>query len=164
MAAFIAIGCPWPQPRTRRTFASRVCVCSAAEPEPPRDPGSLRSESSRRRNSAPKPLRRRRRRRADDDEELDWAQMDSVPLVGARTPPESGEDYWVDLGESGVTPPRRASRGVGKSMEKRLRAETVAPYTQNWVLWAVIGVGVTALVFKLAGGFDTIPVIPVPDL
>eukprot|EP00171_Calliarthron_tuberculosum_P017359 IDg17359t1 len=86
MAAFIASGATWAAAvaTRRRASRARVCVCAAADPEPPRDPGALRSESSRRRNSAPKPMRRRRRRRrrrADDDEELDWAQMDSVPLV-----------------------------------------------------------------------------------
>lgn len=90
--------------------------------------------------------------------------MDSVPLVGSRTQPESGEDYWVELTETSVPPTKKPARGVGQRMEQRLRAETVAPYEQNWALWALIVVGVIALVFKLAGGFDTIPVIRVPDL
>lgn len=140
---------------------------SMCEAQPPRDPGNLRSESSRRRNAPQKPLRRRRRRRAEQDE-LDWARMESVPLVGARDEPETGEDYWVDLssgqpadaGES----PRRARKGVGKEMEMKLRREVVSPYTQNWILWVVVGVAVLAVAFKLSGGFDEIPIIPVPDL
>ena len=95
--------------------------------------------------------------------------MDSVPIVRSdNTAPESGEDYWVDLETtttSSTRPkPQPPKRGVNENMKQRLKQETFAPYQQNWGAWVLLVVGIFALMFKISGGFDTIPVIPVPDL
>lgn len=158
--------------RRRIRNSSMICACV---PQPPRDPGSLRSESSRRRNQPPKPLRRRRRRRRNDtDDTLDWAKMDSIPLVRPENSPETGEDYWVDLDiadkeNKAIKERERArktirGRGVNENMKERLRKETFAPYEQNWAAIAVVVVAVLAAVFSITGGLDSIPVIQVPDL
>ncbi len=90
--------------------------------------------------------------------------MDSVPIVRSdSSPPETGEDYWVDL-ESAAPKRKAPKRGVNESMKERLKQETFAPYKQNWGAWVLLVVGLFALAFRLSGGFDTIPVIPVPDL
>lgn len=141
-----------------------VCMC---EPTPPRDPGDLRDESSRRRNQPVKPLRRRRRLRNSERDNTDWERMESIPLVRPDTSPESGEDYWVDLGAKEAqkpAPPQPPKRGVNESMKERLRKETFAPYEQNWALWIIVSIAFIAILFKLAGGFDSIPIISVPDL
>lgn len=151
----------------------QVPKCSQAKP--PNDPSELRTESERRRNSPPKPMRRRRRRRSSA-EDLDWDRLDSVPLVRSnRATPESGEDYWVDgnvmlsdadKGASGGRGARKTvkPKPIDEGLKNKLKEEVVTPYKQNWILRVALGIALLSVLVKLFGGFDTIPIISVPDL
>lgn len=55
-------------------------------------------------------------------------------------------------------------RGVNENMKEKLRKETFAPYEQNWAAIAVAVVSLLVAIFRITGGLDSIPVIPVPDL
>ena len=97
--------------------------------------------------------------------ELDWDAMESVPLVGTGPDAESGEDYWVDLrqGIPAAAPPR-PKKPINSRLKRKLKEEVVSPYTQNWILWVSAIIAILAIAFYAVGGFDTIPIIQVPDL
>lgn len=136
----------------------------------PNDATPLRSESEVRRNAPVKRVPRRRRRgaRAGEEAAIEWDKAESVPLVGGG----EGEG-WVDL-KSGEREEQRKMEGAerlersrGKVDEKvieKLKQEIVQPYSQNWIGVVVVVVAVLVVAFKVTGGFDAIPVIPVPDL
>lgn len=134
----------------------------------PRDATPLRSESEIRRNrpAAKEPRRRRRRRGEGNQPVLEWDKMDSAPLV-------PGMDGWIDLGESAENQRKkdekkqrleRSRNKVDDAMKSKLKSEVAQPYEQNWILWISVAVAVLAIAFKVTGGFDAIPIIPVPDL
>lgn len=141
------------------------------KPTPPRDPTDLRSESERRRNQPPKPLRRRTRRRQVDDP-LDWDKLPSVPLVRPEATPESGEDYWMDITDAktlGDTidedeESQQKKPSIDENLRNRLKQEVVSPYTENWILRAVIIVAVLVVLVAMFGGSDKTPIIELPDL
>lgn len=144
----------------------------AAQPVPPRDPTALRTESEVRRNRPAKRVPRRRRRGAGAAEEepaIEWDKAESVPLVGG----DGGADGWVDLSEGKARERRRVEEAerIARSRDKvddrvieKLKDEIVRPYNQNWLGIVVVAVAVLAVAFKVSGGFETIPIIPVPDL
>lgn len=144
----------------------------AGQPVPPRDPTALRSESEVRRNRPAKRVPRRRRRGAGAAEEevaIEWDKAESVPLVGG----DGGAEGWVDLSEGKARERRRVEEAerIARSRAKvddrvieKLKDEIVRPYNQNWLGIVVVAVALLAVAFKLSGGFETIPIIPVPDL
>ncbi|PXF43178.1 hypothetical protein BWQ96_07122 [Gracilariopsis chorda] len=137
------------------------------EARPPNDPTSLRTESQRRRNSPPKPLRRRQRRRNEPDP-LEWDKLESVPLVRSDASPESGEDYWVDptvtLSDADPGKVRAKKKSIEPALKRKLKSEVVSPYSDNWILRAVVVVALLVLAVWKFGGLDTVPIITVPDL
>lgn len=162
--AFIQIGFAgiWRCGRTN----PRMCD---AQPKRPRDPTDLRSESEKRRNQPPKPMRRRVRKREVDDP-IDWDSLPSVPLVRSDAPPESGEDYWMDINEAATVDevknakPSAEKSPIDENLRNRLKEEVVSPYTQNWILRIAIVVFILAVLVSTFGGSDTTPIISLPDL
>jgi hypothetical protein len=138
----------------------------------PNDATPFRNESEVRRNTPAKREPRRRRRGArgaDAGPVLEWDKMDSVPLVSGG----GDQDGWVDLKVESEKKRRanvsreRLERSRGKvddNMKQRLKKEVVQPYEDNWILWIIAFIAFLAVAFKLSGGFDTIPVIRVPDI
>lgn len=141
-----------------------VPKCTA---QPPNDPGELRSESSRRRNSPPKPLRRKKRRK---DMNKDWNKMETIPLVRPDASPESGEDYWLEIDDSirlsdaDGSKIKKSKKEIDPNLKSKLKKEVVSPYTQNWLLRAVLIVFVLIALVAIFGGEETIPIIKLPDL
>lgn len=138
----------------------------------PNDATPLRSESEVRRNAPAKRVPRRRRRGERSDSsglEIEWDKAESVPLVTGQ----GARDGWVDL-KAGARKAAKAQQGaerlersrgkVDDAMKEKLKKEIVQPYTQNWIGVVVVAVALLAIAFWLSGGFETIPVIPVPDL
>lgn len=143
----------------------------------PVDATPFRSESQRRRTQPARTVPRRRRRglaadkkaaRKDGTPILEWEKMDSVPLVTG-----SKQDGWVDLKTTTIDAQKRVEEeerliqsraSVNENVKEKLKQEVVQPYKQNWILWISMAIALLAIAFNLSGGFDTIPIIPVPDL
>lgn len=119
---------------------------------------------------------RRRRRRRSDEAGLDWEAMPSVPLVRGRgSSPESGEDYWMemgtavrlgdpDMGNGGLAKKKRKGKAIDSRLREKLKEEVVSPWKDNWILRVVVVVAVLCFLVAVFGGTDTVPIIRVPDL
>lgn len=91
-----------------------------------------------------------------------------MPLVGG------GEaEGWVDLRRGMGVAERKASEAerrearmgkVDDAVVEKLKNEIVQPYQQNWIGIVVVAIAILAVAFKFTGGFESIPIIPVPDL
>lgn len=53
---------------------------------------------------------------------------------------------------------------IDENLRNRLKQEVVSPYTENWILRAVIIVTVLVVLVAIFGGTDKTPIIELPDL
>mmetsp|Transcript_12133 Transcript_12133/g.26521 ORF Transcript_12133/g.26521 Transcript_12133/m.26521 type:complete len:257 (-) Transcript_12133:966-1736(-) len=135
----------------------------------PRDPSEIRTESENRRHEPVGAVRRRRRRRRLQSDELDWDNMETVPLVKKPADPKSGEDYWIAAPENEkvvVEARRKKKRSARKPVDEKVKAklmkETVQPYKSNWIGVVVIVVLGLVLLYNVLP--NQAPMISIPDL
>lgn len=96
-------------------------------------------------------------------------------MRGSKATPESGEDYWIemgtavrlgdpDMGHDGLAKKRRKGRKIDSKLREKLKEEVVSPWKDNWILRAAVVIAVLVLLVAVFGGLDTVPIIKVPDL
>jgi hypothetical protein len=92
-----------------------------------------------------------------------------VPRARSRNTVLQGEDYWIDLEsvkrDDEKTKTKKAPTLTEEQFKKdKLREEIVSPYTKNWILSIVLGIGLIVAYVQLNPGvLDTYPVISYPD-
>lgn len=104
---------------------------------------------------------RRRRRQQPESEKVDWDKMETRPLVKQTPDPRTGDDYWIDLTVKKETPKRR-SKPIDNKLKERLKAETAAPYKNNWIGIIVVTVLVLVILYNVLP--NETPMISLPDL
>ena len=114
-----------------------------------------------------------RRRRVDGKSENDDPSMEhnfEVKPIRRRDAVEQGLDYWIDEEDinrnkaSESRPAKTIKRSSEQMSQEKLKAEIVAPYTQNWIGYLSLTVVILATIVKQFPELLAIPIIPIPDL